>query len=157
MTVHRRLSERASRLWGRLRRCSDVGSVTIGVVTWVLPVTVIMILVAMFCFRVAVARMQLASAAAAAARAASLARAPAAAQDAADQAAAADLAGHNRTCNPMTVSVDTSDFRPGGRVRVTVRCTVSTAGLTGLNLRGSLSGAETATAVIDTFRQLNTS
>ena len=155
MNVHTGPAQHAARWFRRLHHRGDTGSVTIGMVTWVFPATVIMVLLAIFCFRVAMTRQQLASTAAAAARAASLARTPGAAQDAAAQAASADLAGHNRTCKPMALTVDTSDFRPGGRVRVTVDCTVSTADLTGLNLPGSLSGSATATAVIDTYREVN--
>ena len=122
---------------------------------WVLPVTVVMVLFAIFCLRLAATRLDLDATAAAAARAASLARTPQAAEDAANRAAADNLAGHGRTCRPMTVSVDAADFRRGGQVRVTVGCTLTTADLTGLNLPGSLSGSASATAVIDTYREVS--
>jgi len=137
------------------RRANDAGSVTVEMAALVLPITVAMVIFAVFCTRLAGTRLDLNSTAAAAARAASLARTPQAARDAATRAAAADLAGHQRTCNPLSVTVDTSDFRRGGQVAVTVTCTMTTADLTGLGLPGSLRGSSTAHAVVDTWRDVS--
>jgi hypothetical protein len=120
----------------------------------VLPLAAIMTAFAVFCCRLAGTRMDLDAAASAAARAASMARNPQAASDAATDAARADLAGHHRTCDPMQVDVDTGAFGRGGQVAVRVTCRMSTAGLTGLGLPGTLSGSSTAHAVIDTHRAL---
>jgi Flp pilus assembly protein TadG len=136
----------------RGHRRTDAGSVSVEVAVLVLPLAALMAMFAIFCTRVAAVRLDLNATASAAARAASLARSPQAAQAAATEAARANLAGHGRTCNPLQVSVDTSTFVRGGRVAVTVTCTMSTAGLSGLSLRGTLTGSSTARAVIDTYR-----
>jgi hypothetical protein len=121
----------------------------------VLPLAVVMTMFAIFCTRVAAVRLDLNATAAAAARAASMARTPLAAQIAATEAARTNLAGHGRTCDPLSVSVDASTFVRGGQVAVTVTCTMSTAGLSGLALPGSLTGSATAHAVIDTYRNIS--
>ncbi|BCB74486.1 pilus assembly protein [Phytohabitans flavus] len=121
----------------------------------VLPLAALMAMFAIFCTQVAGARMDLNSTASAASRAASMARSPQDAQVAATQAAQANLASHHRTCDPLQVTVDTSHFVRGGQVAVTITCTMSTAGLTGLGLPGSLTGSATTHAVIDTYRGLD--
>jgi Flp pilus assembly protein TadG len=126
--------------------------VSVEMAVLVLPLAALMFMFAVFCTRVAGARMDLNSTAAAATRAASMARSPQDAQVAAIQAAQANLASHHRTCNPLKVTVDTSNFVRGGQVAVTISCTMSTAGLTGLGLPGNLTGSSTAHAVIDTHR-----
>jgi Flp pilus assembly protein TadG len=140
----------------RLRHCgrrrADAGSVSVEMAVLVLPLAALMTMFAIFCTRVAGVRLALNATASAAARAASMARTPQAAQAAATEAAQANLAGHGRTCRPLTVSVDTSNFVRGGRVGVTVTCMMSTAGLSGLALPGTLTGSSTAHAVIDTYR-----
>jgi hypothetical protein len=120
----------------------------------VLPLAAIMAVFAVFCARLAGTRLDLNATAASAARAASMARTPDAARDAAQLAATTDLASHNRTCNPLTVEVNTSDFQIGGQVTVTLTCTLSTTTLTGLGLPGTLDGSATATAPIDSHRYL---
>lgn len=152
MSVHIRLS-RIARRWAVAAR-ADRGSVTVEMAVLVLPLAAIMAIFAIFCFRLAGTRLDMNASAAAAARAASMARTPQAAADAATQAAAADLAEHTSTCNPLTVTVDTSDFHRGGQVAVTVTCRMSTAGLTGLGLPGNLTGSSTAHAIIDSHRQV---
>lgn len=137
------------------RLARDGGSVTVEMAALVLPLAVLMMLFAIFSTRLAGTRLDLNSTAAAAARAASLERSPQAAHDAAAEAAAADLASHRRTCNPMAVTVDTSNFTPGGHVAVTVTCTMTTADLSGLRLPGTLRTSSTAHAVIDTWRTVS--
>jgi Flp pilus assembly protein TadG len=125
----------------------------------VLPLAAVMALFAVYCFRLAGTRLDMNATAAAAARAASMTRTPQAAVDAATQAtqaAQANLADHARTCNPLTVTVDTSAFHRGGQVAVTVTCRMSTAGLTGLGLPGTLTGSSTAHAVIDSHVEVGT-
>jgi hypothetical protein len=121
----------------------------------VLPIAAIMAIFAIFCTRLAGTRLDLNATASAAARAASMARTPQAAHDAATRAARANLAAHHRTCNPLQVHVDTSDFRRGGQIAVTISCTMNTADLTGLGLPGTLTGSSTAHAVIDTHRAVS--
>ena len=153
MTVHNRQRHGVRRRRWRGWR-GDRGSVSVEMAVLVLPLSAIMAIFAIFCFRVAGTRLDLNATAAAAARAASMARTPQAAVDAATQAAEANLAGRSGTCSPMTVTVDTSDFRRGGQVAVTITCRMSTAGLTGLGLPGTLTGSSTAHAIIDTYRDL---
>lgn len=69
--------------------------------------------------------------------------------------AQANLASHHHTCRPLQVSVNTSSFVRGGQVAVTITCAMSTAGLTGLGLPGTLTGSSTAHAVIDTYRSIS--
>lgn len=122
----------------------------------VLPLAAVMAMFAIFCFRLAGTRLDMNATAAAAARAASMSGSPQAAVDAATQAAKDNLADHARTCSPLTVSVDTGDFHRGGQVAVTVTCRMSTAGLTGLGLPGTLTGSSTARAVIDSHVEVGT-
>jgi hypothetical protein len=136
--------------WGRSVR--DGGSVSVEMAVLVLPLAAVMAIFAVFCARLAGTELDLNATASAAARAASLAQAPDGAQPAAAQAAAANLAGHGRTCNPLQVTVDTSGFHRGGRVAVTITCSMSTSDLMGLGLPGTLTSSSTAQAVIDTWR-----
>ena len=91
------------------------------------------------------------SAAESAAQAAAQERSVAAAIGAAEEVGRAMLVDPS-TCSSPQVSVDVSDFRPGGQVAVTVSCTVSSDGL-GL-IDPPSRGADTATAfaAIDPFR-----
>jgi Flp pilus assembly protein TadG len=139
----------------RRHRRDDAGSVSVEMAVLVLPLAALMAMFAIFCTRVAGVRLDLNATASAAARAASMARTPQAAQTAATEAAQANLTGHGRTCNPLAVSVDASTFVRGGRVAVTVTCTMSTAGLSGLALPGTLTGSATAHAIIDTYREVS--
>ncbi|WP_204008017.1 TadE family protein [Virgisporangium aurantiacum] len=138
----------------RIRR-ADRGSVSVEMAVIVLPLAAVMAVFAIFCTRLAVVRLDLNAAAAAAARAASMARTPQAATAAAVEAAHQNLAGHRRTCDPLEVAVDGTDYRRGGRIAVTITCRMSTAGLTGLGLPGTLTGSATAHAVIDTHRAVS--
>ena len=91
------------------------------------------------------------SAAESAAQAAAQERSPAAATAAARAVGAAMLLD-TTTCASPSVEVDTSRFGPGGRVAVTVSCTVSGDGLELVD--PTIDGPSTATAfaVVDTFR-----
>jgi hypothetical protein len=128
------------------------GSVSVEMAVLVMPLTALMTIFAVFCARLASSQLDLNATASAAARAASLARGPDSAQAAATRAATANLAGHGRTCDPLQVSVDASAFHRGGRVEVTVACSMSTSGLVGLGLPGTVTASSTAQAVIDTWR-----
>jgi hypothetical protein len=89
------------------------------------------------------------AAAAAAARAASLSRTPAGAHTAARDTATANLTGQ---CANLAVTVDTSAFHRGGAVTVTVACTVTTRGLTSINIPGSVTTKASSTSPIDVYR-----
>ncbi len=92
------------------------------------------------------------AAAAAAARAASLSRSAPAATSAARTAATANLAGQ---CAAVSVTVDTSAFHRGGAVTVTVACTVTTHGLTGISIPGSVTTQASSTSPIDVYRSIS--
>ena len=97
---------------------------------------------------------QLVGAARDAARAASQATSPAAATAAATTTATGDLA--DTACRTATVRTDTSRFSAGGSVSVHVTCAVALADLTpGGLFPGHKSMSATATAPIDTYRQVN--
>ncbi len=71
---------------------------------------------------------------------------------AAGTAAATAMLVDDMTCAAPRVIVDTSQFRPGGMVGVTVSCTVSTKGLELINPPTPGSLTATAFATIDPFR-----
>ena len=115
------------------------------------PILVLVVLIAVASYAMARANLHVNAAAAAGARAASLARSATAATSAATEAANADLAGR---CARLSIDVDTGAFRRGGQVRVTVSCTVTTHGLTGIALPGSTTFTATATSPIDVYRHI---
>lgn len=84
------------------------------------------------------------TAAESAAQAAAQERTPAAARAAAARVGAAMLVDATSCANPQ-LSVDTTDFRPGGMVAVTVTCAVSAVGLE--PVAAGPTGAYTARAV----------
>ena len=131
-------------------RRGDRGSVSVEIA---LSVPLMVLLLLLFLLTAAVhlgrAAIDVNSAAAAAARAASLARTAPAATTAARNAASADLAGQ---CASVSVTVDTSVFHRGGAVTVTVACTVTTHGLTGINVPGTVTTRAASTSPIDLYR-----
>lgn len=87
------------------------------------------------------------------ARAAAQANTAGGAQARAEQVVTATLADSGLTCVDQSVSVDTGDLRPGGRVSVTVSCTVSLDDVAELRLAlGSRTMTATASEVIDRNR-----
>ena len=110
------------------------------------PVFVVALLFVVFCARVASGRIDVDAAASAAARAASMSPTVAAAAAAANSTAADTLAGQSIICSDLSVPVDTSQFRRGGSVSVTVVCTVQLADLGLIGIGGSRTLSSTATA-----------
>lgn len=92
-----------------------------------------------------------------AARAASLSGTSAAAQSAAHDAALADLEGAGLECRSPQISTDTSHFRPGGDVTVTIGCALDLSSLVISGLPGRTTLTARATAPLDTYSHLNTS
>jgi Flp pilus assembly protein TadG len=137
------------RVWGAGRR--EAGSAAVEL-TLLAPFAVLLLLFVVAAGRQIQARMQVDDAAQTAARAATTARSPTQAATAARAAVAAGLTGTAASCRDPAVTVDTSDFRPGGAVRASVACTVDLGGLTGLRLPGSRQIRSTATAIIDLYR-----
>ena len=91
------------------------------------------------------------SAAESAAQAAAQERTPAAAVAAANEVGAAMLVDP-ATCDAPAVLVDTSAFRPGGSVAVTISCTVSPEGLELIGPPRTDEHTATAFAAIDPLR-----
>ena len=95
-------------------------------------------------------RAQAQSAAEAAAQAAALERSPAAARGAAQRVATAMLVEPDSCATPV-VRVDTSAFRPGGEVRVSVECHAAPRGIQAVQ-RSTRSFVAEAVAHVDEFR-----
>ena len=62
------------------------------------------------------------------------------------------MAAGSLPCQSLEVSVDTTSFRPGGRVAVELSCTVGLGRLSGVGLPGSRVLTSRAVEVVDTFR-----
>jgi len=122
----------------------------------VTPLLVVLMLFVVLADRLAHADLQVNSAAHQAARAASLTRSPPEAQTAALRTAQASLADQGLTCTALTVDTDTSQFRPGGVVTVSVTCAVSLADLAGLGVPGATVVHARHTSPLDRFRGITT-
>jgi hypothetical protein len=116
------------------------------------PIVVFALVLASLAWRLTTADGDVRRAAGEAARAGSLALTPVGAVDAARQTADATLAGRGVTCRQLAVNVDTSDFRPGGTITVSVACTVDTSDITLLRIGGDRTLTGRAVEVIDTRR-----
>ena len=139
---------------GRPRaRGGDSGSAAAELVL-ITPLLIMIMLLIVGAGRLVDARLQVDSAARQAARAASLARDPATASAQAGATARAALASEHITCNPLGVSLDTTAFRPGGQVTVTVSCAVSLSGLSLLRLPGSETLTASFSSPVDAYRGL---
>ncbi len=131
----------------------DHGSVAAEVAIAVPVLVAIILLVGVLLTRGVDTRLRLNDIAAQGARAASLARTPAAAALAAQNTTSTSLTDAGLDCTTPTTTVDTSDFRPGGQVTVTVSCQLdlsSAARLLALTPGRTLTA--TASAPIDTYR-----
>ena len=118
------------------------------------PVLVALMLLAVAGGRLASSRGEVDAAARDSARAASLARSAAAAQRDGQAAAEATLADRHITCQSLAVTIDLTDFHPGGTVASTVACTVGLGDLTGLGLPGVRTVTATFAAPVDRYRAL---
>jgi hypothetical protein len=105
-----------------------------------------------FVGRLAAADNDIEAAAKSAARAASLEPGSYSADRAASDAAATSLQDSHVDCAALSVSVDVSNFQPGGSVRADVTCTVSLASIAELGVPGSKTLSRSAVEVIDRFR-----
>lgn len=138
------------RRWWRAERGSAATELTL-----LAPVLVmVLVLVAVVAHRVVDARLRLDSAAHQAARAASIERSAVAAERAAGDLAAAVLGSAGPSCADLTVATDTSGFRAGGTVSVTVSCSVDLTGGLLLGVPGHTDVTATATEPLDTFRSV---
>ena len=98
------------------------------------------------------ARGQVSSSAMSAARAASLEPAPQTAVPAGRAAAMRSLMDRGPACVDLVVDVDVAQFRAGGAVRATVRCTADLSDLVGYGLPGTRTFIETAVVPIESHR-----
>lgn len=135
----------------RGHRRDERGSAALELVIVTVPlITVVMLVVT--AGRLVAAEGTLGGAARAAARAGAAQRTAAGALAAAEAAVAADLEGSKVACDRLDVGVDTSDFRPGGTVGVTLLCEVRVADLLPLPLPGGRAVSARALAVVDVLR-----
>jgi Flp pilus assembly protein TadG len=135
----------------RSPRHSDSGTTAVELVL-VAPVFLAALLLVVGLGRIVEAEGRVQGAARDAARAASVARTAAFAAESAHEAAAANLGERGVSCTNFDVAVDTADFRPGGRVGVTVSCTSDLSGLALVGLPGSKTLRAGATAPLEQYR-----
>ena len=116
------------------------------------PVLIAFMLFVVFAGRVAQAEGDVANAAHEAARAASLVGTPHAAITAATETAQANITEGAVACRRLDVAVDTTSFRAGGQVTVTVSCDAAFGDIAMLSVPGSRTFTATAVEVIDVYR-----
>lgn len=121
----------------------------------VTPVLIALMLFVVAGGRLVSARADVDAAARDSARAASIARSPATAEQEGATAAQANLTDRGVSCRTLTVTIDTSEFRPGGTVAATVSCDVELADLTGLGLPGRRTLSSRFVEPIDAFRGIS--
>lgn len=153
MTRPRRPTRRRLRLSRHLwRGCvrDDRGTLTVELVL-ITPLLFALLAFLVGLGRTADARGRLVGAVRDAARAASLASTPTAASRAAQETALANLQGADLECRDPQVTTDTTTFRPGGTVRVTIRCALDLSQLVVSGLPGRTALTADATAPLDTY------
>lgn len=121
----------------------------------VTPVVIVLLLMVVAFGRYAYGRQLVEQAASAAARAASLSMTAAQADQRARQAAGASLNDAGVSCSRMDIAVDTTDFRAGGTVGVTLTCVADLSGLALSGLPGAVTMTATGRAPLETFRQFS--
>jgi Flp pilus assembly protein TadG len=141
--------ERLGRRWRSLHRQGGFAALELVIMT---PVFLLLLLVVVGFGRVSHARELVEQAASAAARAATLQSNPAAAASAAQQEAHDTLSGAGVSCRSFIADVDTSDFRPGGEVTVTVSCTASLADLVAAGFPGSKTLSASSSSPLEVLR-----
>lgn len=129
----------------------DRGSIAVEVAV-VAPAFVFLMLLVVFAGKVAEADGNVERAASQAARAASLRQDPGDATEDAETTAAQNLAASGVPCSALTTAVDTTSFRAGGTVSVTVTCEASMSDVTLLGVPGSRTFTARVVEVIDRYR-----
>lgn len=127
------------------------GSVTTEVVL-ITPVLLLLLAFVVMAGRLGEVRGAVVHAAQQAARAASMRAAAPTAEADARATTSADLAKLGVACAELAVEVDTSRFRRGGDVAVTVICTVDLSDVAFAGLPGSRTFTAQAVEIIDVFR-----
>jgi Flp pilus assembly protein TadG len=118
------------------------------------PVIVLFVILALSLGRFELAREQVVGAARAAAEAASVVPSAGQAEAAAQAAAAPVVGGQTHSCVQLSVTTDTSDFVPGGFVRVVVSCQIDYRDLVIPGVPGHSEVQVVETAPIDPFRSV---
>lgn len=134
------------------RLCRDERGVATLELVLLVPVFLACMFLAVVAGRLGQARGDIDAVARDAARAGSIARSPDEAVAAAQAAADDVLADRGLTCANLAVAVDTSDYRPGGWVRVDVTCTIPFTELTGVWTPGARTMQARGLSVVDTYR-----
>ncbi|MFG2002507.1 TadE/TadG family type IV pilus assembly protein [Spirillospora sp. NPDC048911] len=128
----------------------DRGSMSLEMVL-VTPLFVAFLLLLAGAGRMVDAKSQIDGAARDAVRAASVARSAGAAEGLAQETAASNLQNNKWCAGGPTVTTDTGDWGPGGRVSVTVVCDVDLGDLSFIGFPGSKQLSGTSVAPIDTY------
>lgn len=136
---------------GRRRGRGESGSASVELVL-LTPVLLVLLLFVVAGGRLVSTRGQVDAAARDAARAGTLARSPGDARRDALAAAKTRLDTGRAGCRTLTVDVDTSAFREGGRVATTVTCAVDLGDLTLLGIPGTRMVRAVAVEPVDTFK-----
>ncbi|RKS76297.1 TadE-like protein [Actinomadura pelletieri DSM 43383] len=131
-------------------RLPDRGSMSLEMVL-VTPIFVVFLLFLAAVGRMVDAQSQMDGAARDAVRAASIARSAASARNLAADTAASGLRNTSWCAGGPSVQTDVSDWRPGGRVGVTITCDVDLGDLSFIGLPGTKRLRGEAVAPIDTF------
>jgi Flp pilus assembly protein TadG len=116
------------------------------------PVLLLVLMLVVGIGRLVDARERVGDAAYQAARAATLTLTAPAAQQAATSTAAAALSRAGVACAAMNVTADVGALAPGSTVTVSVTCTVSWAGITGISFGAHQSVTARATSIVDVYR-----
>ncbi|WP_194924897.1 TadE family protein [Catenulispora pinisilvae] len=137
----------------RRRGGPDDGSAVVETVV-LTPILIVVLMAAVMAGRFESARLHVDTAASNAARAASLARSPAAAQAAGVAEARRSLVGAGVACPSPRVTVDTTGFRPGGVVKVSLTCRADIGDLAGMGLVPiNTAITNSSEAPVDVYRQ----
>lgn len=132
-------------------RRTERGTIAVEVAV-IAPAFIFLMLLVVFAGKVSEADGNVERAASEAARAASLRQHPSDATADAQAAARQNLLRAGVSCLDLTTSVDTSEFRPGGTVTITVRCRASMADVSIIGVPGTRTFTARAIEVIDTYR-----
>jgi Flp pilus assembly protein TadG len=127
------------------------GSMAVELAVLTVPLVLVLLFVAAL-GRLSEARTAVDEAARDAAREASIARGVDQAKQQATTRAIDDLAADKLSCRAPTISVDTTNLRPGGTVTATIVCTVALDDLLLLRVPGYRTIASTAVEVVDAHR-----
>lgn len=138
-------------IFPRRRVRGEAGAVGLEL-TLLAPLLLAVLLFVVALGRITTARGQVDGAAAAAARAASLAPGVPEARVTAQRVAANHLADQQLTCAQLHVNVDADAYRPGGFVRVAVRCSADLSELTYSGMPGQMALHSDSTVPISSYR-----